>query len=59
MHRDLKLDNLILMRKEDMASSKIIDFGLAQFIDEEEFLLQKCGSPSYIAPEVFLDEPYD
>ena len=59
MHRDLKLDNLILMRKEDMASSKIIDFGLAQFIDEEEFLLQKCGSPSYIAPEVFTGDVYD
>jgi len=50
MHRDLKPDN-ILMDKNDKI--KIIDFGLATFLDVSEYIFKKCGTPGYIAPEVF------
>lgn len=53
MHRDLKPDN-ILVDKDD--NVKVVDFGLATFIDEKDYIFQKCGTPGYIAPEVFKYE---
>ena len=33
MHRDIKLDNIMLERKMDHRSMKIIDFGYSTFFD--------------------------
>jgi serine/threonine protein kinase len=40
---------------------KIVDFGLArEYEDEEEGLLETmCGTPLYIAPEIFAQNKYD
>ena len=50
MHRDLKPAN-ILIEKE--GGVKLVDFGFATYINEPEFILKICGSPGYLAPEVF------
>ena len=31
---------------------KIIDFGLSTEIGRQEYLLIKCGTPGYVAPEI-------
>ena len=50
MHRDLKPAN-ILVEKGDKI--KITDFGLASLIDKKNHIFKKCGTPGYMAPEVF------
>lgn len=49
VHRDLKLDNIIL---RDMNSFEpvIIDFGLATFSDEPDYIYYRCGTPGFVSP---------
>lgn len=30
----------------------IIDFGLATFVEDEEYIYYRCGTPGYVSPEV-------
>ncbi len=56
MHRDLKPENLILESKEEDSQNfnfKLVDFGLATYINQTEHIFKKCGTPGYVAPEVF------
>ncbi|KAF0987452.1 hypothetical protein HZS_6587 [Henneguya salminicola] len=53
-HRDLKLENLLFDGNDNL---KIIDFGLSTMFKNkgrERLLTTLCGSPPYIAPEVFF-----
>jgi serine/threonine protein kinase len=56
VHRDLKLENILLENKLTLAT-KIVDFGFAEPINNN-ILTSKAGTPGYIAPEVFQNEPY-
>lgn len=61
VHRDLKLENVLISQiAEGQYDVKIADFGLATPLPQEadRKLFEKCGSPSYIAPEVLKDEGY-
>ena len=51
MHRDLKLENLLLANQNDMTRIKIADFGLAKKAAESA-MDTICGTPQYVAPEV-------
>ncbi len=61
VHRDLKPANIIVQTGKD--TLKIVDFGLARFIETEskaEFATMAgaiSGSPSYIAPETISGDP--
>lgn len=60
IHRDIKLDNVLINTIEDKADYEIrvADFGLAEFNPKDEALFHKCGSPGYVAPEVFRGQGY-
>jgi eukaryotic-like serine/threonine-protein kinase len=54
IHRDLKSGNVILVRRKDGKLRAVItDFGLAGEIPEPGSV---CGTPRYIAPELWLGE---
>eukprot|EP01024_Parvocaulis_polyphysoides_P047334 TRINITY_DN4487_c2_g1_i2.p1 TRINITY_DN4487_c2_g1~~TRINITY_DN4487_c2_g1_i2.p1 ORF type:complete len:360 (-),score=82.51 TRINITY_DN4487_c2_g1_i2:358-1437(-) len=52
VHRDLKLENMIMLNEEEDSPVKIADFGLSKFFSPDTVLSTVCGSPQYVAPEV-------
>ncbi|KAJ6553690.1 kinase-like domain-containing protein [Mycena vulgaris] len=60
-HRDLKPENLLLEITEAL---KISDFGLSSVFKLKETgrtrtLMERCGSPPYVAPELNYEQPYE
>ena len=53
VHRDVKPPNWMLASKSLFPSLKLSDFGLACECGTGEVLKERCGSPMYMAPEVF------
>lgn len=51
VHRDLKLENLLLSKPGNIKALKIADFGLAKKIAQST-LSTVCGTPHYVAPEI-------
>ncbi|XP_068851584.1 death-associated protein kinase 2-like isoform X1 [Aphelocoma coerulescens] len=57
-HFDLKPENIMLQEKDvPKPWIKIIDFGLAQQLEDGITFRSLCGTPQYIAPEVINYEP--
>ena len=66
MHRDLKLENILVKSKHPEAAAisdfefKIGDMGLAKGHSGDHLLYGTiCGSPLYMAPEVLMNQPYN
>ena len=57
-HRDLKLENLVLARPQDLSSVTIVDFGLAKAARAREKMEDICGTLWYYAPEIVNAKPY-
>lgn len=49
-HRDLKPDNVVIVARDQL---RLCDFGLARLCAQGERLYTICGSPSYMAPELY------
>jgi len=61
MHRDIKLDNILINKKDQGEYNvKIADFGMATFYNDTKHkqLFIKCGTPGYVAPEILRGEGY-
>ena len=59
VHRDLKPANILLSSSEKgVYDVRIADFGLSHFVEKGKFLHDRCGTPTYIAPEILRDIPY-
>eukprot|EP00930_Biecheleria_cincta_P027313 TRINITY_DN19194_c0_g1_i1.p1 TRINITY_DN19194_c0_g1~~TRINITY_DN19194_c0_g1_i1.p1 ORF type:complete len:310 (-),score=51.99 TRINITY_DN19194_c0_g1_i1:288-1217(-) len=52
VHRDVKAENFMLVWEPITSQVKLIDFGLASRIQDQQFLTENCGSAYYLAPEV-------
>lgn len=60
MHRDLKLENIILKYKNDIDDIVVVDFGLSDFYNPKgTYIHTRCGTIGYVAPEILKDEPYN
>jgi len=65
-HRDLKPDNLLfsvkisgdLWNNLPKDSLKLVDFGLAERVKKTKGLTEYCGTPIYMAPEIFAHQEY-
>lgn len=59
IHRDLKPSNILLASTAEQTTLKLADFGYARVLGETDLASTSCGTPLYMAPEVFLNRPYD
>uniref|UniRef100_A0A672GJA3 Serine/threonine-protein kinase Chk2 n=1 Tax=Salarias fasciatus TaxID=181472 RepID=A0A672GJA3_SALFA len=53
IHRDLKPENILLSSHEDVCLIKVTDFNQSRILEESVLMRTLCGTPSYLAPEVF------
>uniref|UniRef100_A0A8C4Q482 Checkpoint kinase 2 n=1 Tax=Eptatretus burgeri TaxID=7764 RepID=A0A8C4Q482_EPTBU len=53
IHRDLKLQNVLLASTDEEPLVKVTDFGLARIAGEQSVARTLCGTLHYLAPEVF------
>lgn len=58
MHRDLKLENIMMSDQKEASQPKIVDFGLSKMIGPTETTNEPFGTLGYVAPEVLKKQPY-
>jgi len=58
VHRDLKLENVMMSDNTEASVPKLVDFGLAKMIGPNEKADEPFGTLGYVAPEVLKKEPY-
>lgn len=61
VHRDLKPENILIEkdpRTEEVIQIKVTDFGLSKIVIPDEVMIESCGTPAYVAPEVLLKKGY-
>lgn len=54
VHRDIKPENILLESKFDDTKIKLADFGCAKEISDDTVLNTMCGTPQYVAPEIYM-----
>ena len=66
MHRDIKPENILVELEEpdpgvngkQLKSIKITDFGLSKIVASRDQVVDCCGTPAYVAPEILNKTPY-
>ena len=58
VHRDLKLENVMMSDTSETATPKIVDFGLSKMIGPSQMTNEPFGTLGYVAPEVLNKEAY-
>mmetsp|Transcript_6440 Transcript_6440/g.10935 ORF Transcript_6440/g.10935 Transcript_6440/m.10935 type:complete len:238 (+) Transcript_6440:135-848(+) len=58
IHRDLKLENVVMSDLTDEATPKIVDFGFSMTIGPNQLLKEQLGTVGYVAPEILQQKSY-
>ncbi|CAG9321517.1 unnamed protein product [Blepharisma stoltei] len=56
VHRDIKLENILLTSDTKISDFKLIDFGFSEILQDKSTAY--CGTPGYMAPEILKNIPY-
>lgn len=59
IHRDLKPANILLSDRSIRPQLKLCDFGFATVLEELKLCYTPCGTPLYMAPEIFEMKDYN
>ena len=59
IHRDIKLENLVMVDESEESDVKIVDFGLSKLVGSDEHCTEPYGTYGFVAPEVLKGVPYD
>jgi calcium/calmodulin-dependent protein kinase I len=54
VHRDIKPENILIVDKNNDTKIKLADFGCARRITGPNCLITMCGTPQYVAPEIYM-----
>ena len=52
IHRDIKLENIMMSNNTEKATPKLVDFGLTKILAPNEITREAYGTIGYCAPEV-------
>jgi serine/threonine protein kinase len=58
LHRDIKLENVMMSDSTEKSIPKLADFGLAKIVGPSEKADEPFGTLGYVAPEVLKKQPY-
>lgn len=56
VHRDMKLENILI---DEKGYVKLIDYGLAKILKEDQVATSFCGTPEYLSPEMVAQLGHD
>lgn len=56
VHRDLKPENFVFATRSPDSPMKLIDFGCALEVEDNQVIASVAGSPYYVAPEVLVTQ---
>jgi len=58
MHRDIKLENIMMVNMAENSDVKLVDFGLSIMTGPTQTSSDPFGTLAYVAPEVLTQKPY-
>ena len=58
MHRDIKLENIMLSTRNEEKIARIADFGFSTRLSHNEAVTTALGTLGYMAPELIQEKPY-
>lgn len=58
VNRGIMAQSIMFRINGDVQTLKLVDFGSAQVLEGSEAATECCGSLGYVAPEVYIGEPY-
>jgi len=56
---EINLITFLPKTKDDDAHIKVADFGFARRVHTPQSLVTRCGTPTYVAPEILKNHPHD